>query len=525
MMNRSWAAYGLVAIVALSAASADAWAADPVQATGTVYHDRNRNGTRDEGEEGLANIGVSNQRDVVRTDADGRWKLPCGDDTIFFVIKPRGWMTPVDSERMLPRFYYIHKPAGSLPSKYPGVAATGPLPASIDFPLHRQEEPDKFQVIVFGDTQPRDHEEIEFMARDVIPELVGRPAAFGATLGDVVFDNLSVYDHHNRTVALIGAPWYNVLGNHDINYESRVDQNSDETFEATFGPSYYAFDYGPTHFIVLDDVTWTWPLEEKKGSYHGELGEKQLAFVKNDLAHVAEDRLVVLMMHIPLSGVEDRQALYRLIENRPYTLSMAAHTHTQEHRFIGAEDGWRGAEPHHHFVNVTVCGSWWSGMPNEFGVPHAMTSDGVPNGYSIVTFDGQKASIIYKAAGLPADFQMSIHAPDSIDAAASGEAEVVVNVFAGSQKSVVEMRLGETGSWSRLERVDRPDPFMAAVKQTEEKFDKKLPGRMTPKLQNSSHIWAGKLPAGVKPGVTMIHVRTTDMYGQSYAASRVIRVK
>lgn len=493
-------------------------------ATGVVYHDRNHNGARDTGEEGLPDVCVSNQREVVRTDAEGRWKLPCGDDTTFFVIKPRGWMTPVDRERMLPRFYYIHKPAGSPKLKYAGVAPTGPLPASIDFALFPLEEPDKFQVALFGDTQPRDDREVEYMAHDVIPELLGTKAAFGATLGDVVFDDLSVFDHHNRAVALIGIPWYNVLGNHDQNYDAPDDHHSDETFESHFGPNYYSFDHGPTHFIVLDNVAWVGEHDDKKGDYHAEFGAAQLEFVRNDLAFVAEERLVVLMMHIPLWQANDRQDLYRLIEKRPYTLSIAAHTHSQQHRFITSADGWKGSEPHHHFVNVTVCGGWWQGAPNEFGIPHATTSDGVPNGYSIATFDGHHVSVVYKAAGRPADYQMSLCAPYEVESARSAEAEVLANVFAGSEKSDVEMRLGDRGEWVKMQLVQRPDPYMEKLKKLEEEFPK-LPGRKTPKLGNCTHLWSAKLPANPPPGVTMIHVRTTDMYGQKYMASRVIRVK
>ena len=106
-------------------------------ATGTVFHDLNANGVRDQGEPGLSGIPVSNQKEIVRTNPEGRWELPHDEDTIFFVVKPRGWTPPL-SEDKTPQFYYIHKPAGS-PTKlrYQGVAPTGDLPASIDFALTR----------------------------------------------------------------------------------------------------------------------------------------------------------------------------------------------------------------------------------------------------------------------------------------------------------------------------------------------------------------------------------------------------
>ena len=75
-------------------------------ATGMVYHDLNRNSIHDENEPGLEGISVSNGREIVKTNAVGQWQLPHDDDTIFFVIKPSGWMTPVNKHQ-LPQFFYI----------------------------------------------------------------------------------------------------------------------------------------------------------------------------------------------------------------------------------------------------------------------------------------------------------------------------------------------------------------------------------------------------------------------------------
>lgn len=493
-------------------------------ATGVVYHDKNKNRVRDPGEEGIRGVRVSNQRDIVKTDSKGQYKIPVTDDTIIFVIKPRGWMNPVN-EHNLPQFYYIHKPGGSPPSfRYPGVAPTGPLPKSVDFPLYRQQEPNKFRVLIFGDTQPRDQKEVDYIAHDVVEELIGKTdAKFGVTMGDIVFDDLDVMEPLNKVIALIGIPWYNVLGNHDINFDAEHDDHSDETFERVYGPSYYSFDYGPVHFMVLDDVAWVGATEGRRGFYKGGFGPKQMEFIKNDLALIPKDQMVVLMMHIPLVEVEDRKELYRLIENRPFALSISAHTHYQEHRFIKREDGWEGPEPHHHFIAVTVCGSWWTGAPDERGIPHTTMRDGAPNGYSIITFDGKKYSIEFKAAARPADYQMNIYAPEEINAADARQTEVLVNVFAGSERSVVEMRLGEQGEWIRMEPVRIEDPAYMQAKRLEMEF--KLPGRPLPGAMKSPHIWRATLPANPPTGTQLIYVRTKDMFGQTYMDKRVIRIR
>ncbi len=95
----------------------------PAAASGQVYE------TVGGARTGISGVMVSNGRDVALTDADGRYTLPVTDETVLFVIKPSGYMTPVDPVTMLPRFYAIHQPAGSpsaLGLTFEGIAPTGP---------------------------------------------------------------------------------------------------------------------------------------------------------------------------------------------------------------------------------------------------------------------------------------------------------------------------------------------------------------------------------------------------------------
>ncbi|MDQ3665879.1 MAG: calcineurin-like phosphoesterase family protein [Acidobacteriota bacterium] len=493
-------------------------------ANGVVFHDRNNDGARDEGEQGLEGVRVSNGREVVKTDAQGRYRLPISNDTIIFVVKPRGWMTRIGKNN-LPRFYYIHKPAGSPANfQYKGVAPTGALPASVDFPLSRREEPDQFRIILFGDTQPRDQQEIDYIAHDVIESLIGEQAAFGITLGDIMFDDLSLFESLNRTIARIDIPWYNTIGNHDINFDAPNNELADETFESVYGPSYYSFDYGPVHFIVMNDVEWSGSTPEGRGTYKGNLGARQLEFIRNNLTFVPKEHLIVLTMHIPLVEVDDRQELFHLLAARPHTLSLSAHTHIQQHIFFTGKDGWTGQAPHHHVNHATVCGSWWTGAPDENGIPHTTMRDGAPNGYSFVNFDGNKYTVEFRAARRPASHQMNIFAPEVIAAEESARTEVLVNVFAGSERSKVEMRIRGSKTWIPLERTEQEDPYYVRLKM-QETSSVPSPGRKLPKAAQSTHLWIGRLPRDVSKGTQLIEVRTTDMFGKTYTDQRIIRVR
>jgi C terminal of Calcineurin-like phosphoesterase len=136
-------------------------------------------------------------------------------------------------------------------------------------------------------------------------------------------------------------------------------------------------------------------------------------------------------MHIPLRNYVDpkepafntvnRPDFLKLISGRPNTVSLAGHTHTTEHHYFGAEDGFVGPSPHHHHVMTAVSGSWWSGPYDHRGIAVADSRDGSPNGFHILSIDGQSYSTRFQAAndpnwGLP---------PAAISAVFSGSKEAL----------------------------------------------------------------------------------------------------
>lgn len=482
----------------------------------------------------MAGVAVSNGREVVRSDWRGRWQLPVGSDTILFVVKPRGWQTPLGPDG-LPRFYYRHKPSGSPEGlRFPGVAATGPLPASVDFPLQRSSEPNDFRVVLLADPQPYDLREVDFVARDVIAQLEGVDAAFALVLGDLVGDDLALFEPVNRVFGRMGIPWWPVHGNHDLNFAALDDQHSDETWERVYGPTTYAFQYGPAHFLVLDDVIYHGAVEGGgPGGYHGGLTPRQLEFARNYLAGIARDELVVVALHVPLvalgrgSGVHqvpERGELLALLSAHPHTLSLSGHTHMQAHYFLGREERFEGDEPHQHVTVGTVSGSWWRGAPDESGIPHTTMRDGAPNGFSWLRVDGTRTEVVFQAARRPAEEQIAIHAPEEIAAAEASATEIVVNVFGGSERTRVEMRFAPSGAWQPLRRVVRKDPGYRALYEREREL-RPPEGWSLPPPNDSTHLWAGVLPAAPPPGTALLEVRATEPSGRILTGRQLVRIR
>jgi len=492
---------------------------DQPMATGVVFIDLNNDGKFDGGDTPFSGVRVSNGYDIATTDQQGRYRLPIAPDTILFVIKPTGFHCEHNANK-LPQFFYIHKPDGSPALKFPGSKPTGDLPKSIDFPLYKNAEPEAFKILLFGDPQPRDQKEVDYVAQDVVKDLIdSKEHAFGVTLGDIAFDNLDTFETLNQTIALIGIPWHNVLGNHDLNLDATDRKHINETFEATYGPTYYSFNYGQVHFVVLDTIGWQRANDRSpKMQYKPVLGDRQLAFVKRDLAEVPDSQLVVLLMHVPIISLEDKAELFQLIEERDYCVSISGHTHDHRHLFLGKADGFNGLEPHHHIVNVTVSGSWWSGAKNENGIPHTTMPDGAPNGYSIMTFDDAGYRLDFRAAGQSADDQLRIDLPTTVAADKTAATDLWVNVFNGSEKSTVKIQVDGTGPWALLEQVKEVDPYYRRLVKRDKNTERPLfrPAK-------SEHLWKGKLPA-IEPGVHVIMAETVDRHGRTYRAQRSIRV-
>jgi len=523
-------------------------------ATGRVFNDLNQNGRPDAGEPGIPDVRVSNGEDITLTDTAGEYRLDVGSEAVIFITKPRGFATPVNEDQ-LPRFYYIHQPAGSPEGmRYPGVEPTGPLPERIDFPLIEQIEPSRFEALLLSDTQPMTDAEIDYIRDDVIAELIGTEAKFGMTMGDVTYDDMSVFPRLNRLIAEIGVPWYNVPGNHELNFEAVDDRYSLETFKRYFGPPYYAFEYADALFVVLDNIEYKGNGQSDPGDVRGSggyianFGKRQLAWLKRELAHVPEDRLIFLAMHSPLEtyvadapGVttQDRRELFKLLSGRPNLYAVAGHTHTTEHHYFDEDDGFRGPGEFHHHVLAVVSGSWWSGPFDPRGIPTTDQRDGTPNGYHVLQVDGTDASVRFKAAGKPADFQMRIvfdvaHHGLRVDGMRdfrTGElfdgrfsvdnvpaAEVLVNLFDGGPKSRLSFRIDD-GPELPMTRVFRADPYMVEF-FTRNPDTKKSWLNASP----SSHLWSADLPDDLGPGTYTLSVKAVDEFGRTHHGHTILEI-
>ncbi len=520
---------------------------------GVVFESRTGAVARQAGDPGLAGVLVSNGREAVRTGSDGAYSLPAVDGAAIFVIKPSGYSVPLDAATRLPRFSYIYQPEGTpqnLELLYPGLEPSGPLPESVDFALIRANEQRRFDAVLFADPQPESQAEIDFIREDVANGLTGTGAAFGITAGDIMFDDLSLYGRYNRIIGQIGLPWWNLPGNHDLNFEAPGSRYSRETYKRIFGANYYAFEYGNTLFLMLDNVEYLGadPTKPRRaGKYRGFFGERQLAFIANVLKETPATRLVAAFMHIPLKNyldpdnptmnVADRAEFLALLAGRN-SVSFAGHTHTTEHHYFGPADGYAGSEPHHHHVLTAVSGSWWSGPLDRRGIASADSRDGTPHGFHILSVDDGAYTTRFVPANEPNARQMRISiaadfhfGPDVFREFRAGQmrtsplsqdqlaaAALIVNVFDGGPKTMVRYQTGASSPVA-MKRESRPDPFVEEVFGRNRETIKPWV-----KAEPSSHVWTARLPSDLQPGAHAIDVHVADEYGRDHHDRLILEV-
>ncbi len=497
--------------------------------SGYVYEDTNNNGKKDRKETGIARVAVSNGKDVILTDDKGFYRLPVGDDNIIFVIKPSGYRLPLNENKQ-PKFYYIHKPKSNPAAfRYQVTTPTGELPKSLDFALHKSPESDNFTALVFGDPQTYTMEEIDYFTRGIVEEVKGiQNVSVGITLGDIAGSDLGLHRQYIQVMKQIDIPWHNVMGNHDMNLDAPADSLSDETFEMSFGPANYAFNYGKTHFILLDDILHPDP---RNGSgYWGGFRKSQLDFIENDLKYVDKDKLIVLAFHIPLRHNEtafrpsDRQRLFDLLSEFPYTLSLSAHTHVQQQLFYGKDQGWRQEKPHHEFNSGTSCGDWYSGEINQQNLPETTMRDGTPQGYSFLRISGNQYIIDYKAAGKPKDYQMNIFCPKVVPHNERTTAGIYVNFFMGSVNDRVEYRI-DNGEWQPMQYLKAPDPAFLDLLHRWDFTKDLMPGDRPSNAVDCMHLWRVGVPTKLSLGEHRVEVKATDMFGRTFTGNSNYRIE
>ncbi len=347
----------------------------------------------------LAGVVVSDGVSVVTTDENGTFTMPY--------------------DRASGRFVWVSTPAGYRNSCFRGKNCFyQDLKADqkvYDFTLIKNRLDDHIsKAVVFADPQVQDTSNLRPFDKRVddikahIAPFKDEVYTFGICLGDVVGWQHILYPRLTRKIDELGIDMRYLMGNHDMTNYGRSHETSFREFEKFFGPTYYSFNVGDVHYVVLNDNFYV----GRDYFYIGYLDECQLSWLEQDLALTPKDRKLVVCMHIPSTqGKEDQDrfrydiigdnlcnkpALYRMLSDYD-AIILSGHMHTNTNFVIGGGKGRDGLMEH----NLGgFCGTWWCGT---------VCVDGCPPGYKIYSFDGTGMQWYYKGCGFDPDYQCKLY--------------------------------------------------------------------------------------------------------------------
>lgn len=497
--------------------------------TGKCFVDLNNDKSYNNNEPGLGAL-VSNGRDVVKCKHNGIFNINVEEGDVVFVIKPNGYKFH-QTELGNNYFYYVYSNSGSPVKEYEGYSKNGKQVDTIYFPLIKDDfEKENFKVALLGDSQVSSETEINYFANSSLIHVMNQNPDFGIMLGDIVYDKLTLIPKLVNSISKTGLNWYYLPGNHDINFDAINRENTDDSWNKYLGPSYYSFNYGNVHFLVLFNIHY-----DGNKKYHAELGDNQLQFIKNDLSHVPKDKLIAICMHIPVEQIKDKEKLFDLLENRDYTVSFSGHTHTNQQLFIDKRLGWKNSSStHHHIICGATCGSWWDGVYDIFGVPQSMMGDGSPKGYWIADFYNNSYKLTFNSLDKYSNSNLSIwtYSNDERDSTmnihfANRKDSIYVNVFGGSSKTIVKANI-DNGHWFELTPVVTIDPYYERIIQFQKNShwkDFRIMPYWYKDKNDSYHLWGFRIPSDLKKGVHIINVEATDECGIYEKGQRIFNIE
>ena len=360
----------------------------PARFEGTVFEDRNGNGIRDDGEPGIPEILVSNGMTVTVTDETGAYYLPKDGHFVFITTS---------SEYKPSTPWYRDAQEHDLDF---GLAPS-PQKASTEFVFVQITD-------IHLDTA------VEHLAlfEQAIEEVNEIAPAFVVATGDLVSsgDTATIsqasqwFDAYSSLAGSFVMPTYNALGNHDvvgIHCEQPPDTDpgyNEQTYRDYLGPTYYSFDWGSYHILVLD------PNEFVDGHQVYRIPDRQLEWLQQDIAH-REGKPLLVFFHEPTPSWENRTETLALLKQHGTVAMFSGHWH---------QDILIDSQGIPEQVTGALCGEWWFGP----------CPDGKPPGYRIVSINADGISSFYRGVG--EERQIYITTPDTM---VSGQAILTAQVY------------------------------------------------------------------------------------------------
>jgi hypothetical protein len=495
---------------------------------------------------GVANVVVSDGIQVTKTDSNGIYYLPSTKSNGYvFISLPGNY--EVDNDRSLPLFFKtLSQPIWTIETKdfklTPVNNTNHVVLAMTDFHLaNRNNDLYQFENGFLKD------------ANAVIQSYKNNGTkVYGLTLGDLTWDtywyeNSYFLDDYLGIMSKLNTSVFNVMGNHDNDPYYANDRNAESAFRKIVGPTYYSFNLGNVHYVVLDNVEYT-----NTGGSQGTMGERnynakiissQMEWLRKDLAMIEDKSTPVMVaMHIQLNNNPSVNSAgtptssLRLSNSAEFIAAfngfstvhiLTGHTHINY--------AWENSLSMMEHNTAAVCATWWWTGKTGYAGNH-ICQDGSPGGYSIWEMNNKDIKWQYKSIGYEKDYQFRVYdlnkchitaaafAPVSTDALlkpyaseyanANTKNEVLINVWGFDEKWKVEVT--ENGIPLTVNRVSVLDPLHIISYEA-----KRLNVNATPTEGFITGKTGHMFKATASNATNTLVIKVTDRFGRVYTENMV----
>ncbi|MEN6569077.1 MAG: calcineurin-like phosphoesterase family protein [Rikenellaceae bacterium] len=492
---------------------------------------------------GIPNVVVSDGVEVTKSDANGIYYLQSEKKHGYvFISVPSNY--EVATVNKLPQFY---KPVA-------GITTVN----QCDFELFESNN-ENYVVIAMADMHLANrNSDISQFKNGFYAEVAAYATQvknsgkkiYGLTLGDMTWDaywysNSYSLPNYVNDIDGIGFQIFNTMGNHDNDPYQVGDFDAEAAFKSKIGPSYYSFNLGQIHYVVLDDISYI----NSGGSqgvvgdrnYTGSITPEQLAWLSKDLSEVADKtKPLVIAMHIPLytiTGIDaqgkDRlslnltssgSSLINILSQFSSVKILSGHTHVNKNMEI--------SNNLYEYNIASVCATWWWTGRSDYGNNH-IAPDGSTGGYGIIEVAGNTFKYKYKGIGTNKGFRAydrnmieitnDKYAPNAtgsyaISAAAypgeysnkSTSNNVLINVF--NWDSACSLEVKENGKTLDVTRKFVKDP-LHIISYPMKRFN--LNAEPTFDSATTSHMFE----VTASNATSTLEIKLTDRFGNIYTES------
>lgn len=359
---------------------------------------------------GVENVVVSDGAEVTVTNEKGIYQLKSAKKWGYvFISVPSGYEVP--SVGVLPQFHRALKNSADVVER-------------ADFKLEKVDGQDSYKIFMLGDmhlaNRTGDLGQFAQFTSDLTDYMTRHKGEkmYALTLGDMTWDlywysNSYYFPQYLNTInsQIKNLQIFHTMGNHDNDFQTRSDYDAAVKYVDQICPTYYSFNIGKVHYVVMDDIDCSSYDGTESRNYVKSLSAEQLDWLAKDLSHVAKTSPVVVAMHAQVfypttSGFKidhDQVNTLRLFDILDgYTVRfVTGHTHKLFNVTPDAPivDGHNFRE----YNSGSVCASWWWSGNLTPGI-HIGT-DGTPGGYGIWDVTGTDFQCLYKSTGWPEEYQ------------------------------------------------------------------------------------------------------------------------